>query len=243
MAGLCGIAGPMALTVYFAAPALTNWPYAGASAAQLTAYATGHQTLFFAGAWFQATGTLLSIVFFLAIVQLAGAPTRLPGLVVIVASAALLSLVLVEAALLIEVPLAAANGDSAAVVTTFALSNGVFARVFPLAPASATYIGLGVVILGSRVMHRGFGYVAVGLGVAFEVAGIVAVFTIVGLILAIVLSMIQSSGSSPPRSPFCGSAGNGPAVYYEQGPREGTLGRKPKSWIGNLNWWRCRFRL
>jgi hypothetical protein len=87
VAGLFGIAGPIALTVYFAAPALTNWPYAGASAAQLTAYANTHQTLFFAGAWFQATGTLLTIVFFLAIVQLAGAATRLPGLVVIVACA------------------------------------------------------------------------------------------------------------------------------------------------------------
>jgi hypothetical protein len=191
VAGLCGIAGPIALTVYFAAPALTNWPYAGASAAQLTAYANAHQTLFFAGAWFQATGTLLSIVFFLAIVHLAGAATRLPGLVVIVASAALLGLVLVEAALLTEVPLAAAQGDSATVVTTFDLSNGVFARVFPLAPASATYVGLGAVILGSRVLDRWFGYLAVGLGLAFEVAGIAAIFTFVGLILAIILSVVQ----------------------------------------------------
>jgi hypothetical protein len=181
VAGLCGIAGPIALTVYFAAPALTNWPYAGASATQLTTYASHHQTLFFAGAWFQATGTLLSVVFFLAIVQMAGAATRLPGLVVIVASASLLGLVLVEAALLMEVPLAAANGDSATAVTTFDLSNGVFARVFPLAPASAVYVGLGAVILGSRVLHRWFGYVA----------GIVALFTIVGLILAIILSVVQ----------------------------------------------------
>jgi hypothetical protein len=191
VAGLCGIAGPIALTVYFAAPALTNWPYAGASATQLTTYASHHQTLFFAGAWFQATGTLLSVVFFLAIVQMAGAATRLPGLVVIVASASLLGLVLVEAALLMEVPLAAANGDSATAVTTFDLSNGVFARVFPLAPASAVYVGLGAVILGSRVLHGWFGYVAVGLGLAFEAAGIVAVFTIVGLILAIILSVAQ----------------------------------------------------
>jgi hypothetical protein len=191
VAGLCGVAGPIALTVYFAAPALTNWPYAGTSAAQLTAYANTHQTLFFAGAWFQATGTLLSIVFFLAIVQLAGAATRLPGLVVIVASAALLGLVLVEAALLMEVPLAAAHGDSATVVTTFDLSNGVFARVFPLAPASAAYLGLGAVILGSRLLNRWFGYFAVGLGLAFEVAGIVAIFTFVGLILAIILSVVQ----------------------------------------------------
>ncbi len=191
IAAVCGIAAPIALTVYFAAPALTNWPYAGASAAHLTTYANTHQTLFFAGAWFQATGTLLSIVFFLAIVQLAGAATRLPGLVVIVASAALLGLVLVEAALLMEVPLAAAHEDSATVVTTFDLSNGVFARVFPLAPASAAYIGLGAVILGSSVLHRWFGYVAMGLGLAFEVAGIVALFTIVGLILAIILSVVQ----------------------------------------------------
>jgi hypothetical protein len=191
IAGLCGIAGPIALTVYFAAPAVTNWPYAGASAAHLTAYANTHKTLFFAGAWFQATGTLLSIVFFLAIVQLAGAATRLSGLLVIVASAALLGLVLVEAALLMEVPLAAANGDTATVVTTFDLSNGVFARVFPLAPASAAYVGLGAVILGSSVLHRWFGYVAVGLGLAFEVAGIVALFTIVGLVLAIILSVVQ----------------------------------------------------
>jgi hypothetical protein len=191
VAGLCGVAGPIALTVYFAAPALTNWPYAGASAAHLTAYANSHQTLFFAGAWFQATGTLLSIIFFLAIVELAGAATRLPGLVVIVASAALLGLVLVEAALLMEVPLAAANGDAATVVTTFDLSNGVFARVFPMAPASAVYVGLGAVILGSHVLHRWFGYVAVGLGLAFELTGIIALFTLVGLILVIVLSVVQ----------------------------------------------------
>jgi hypothetical protein len=50
----------------------------------------------------------------------------------------------------------------------FALSNGVFARVFPLAPASAAYVGLGAVILGSGVLHRTFGYVAVGLGLANE---------------------------------------------------------------------------
>lgn len=191
IAGLCGIGGPIALTIYFAAPALTNWPYAGASAARLTAYANQHQTLFFAGAWFQATGTLLSIVFFLAIVQLAGAAARLPGLIVIVASAALLGLVLVEAAMLMEVPLAAANGDAATVVTTFDLSNGVFARIFPLAPASAAYVGLGAVILGSTVLHRWFGYVAVGLGLAFEVAGIIALFTTIGLILAIILSVVQ----------------------------------------------------
>lgn len=50
---LCGIAGPIALAVYFAAPAFTSWPYAGAPAAQLTSRASSYQTLFFAVAWFQ----------------------------------------------------------------------------------------------------------------------------------------------------------------------------------------------
>lgn len=191
IAALCGIAGPLALSVYFAAPAFTNWPYGGASAVQLIAYANGHQTLFYAGAWLQVTGTLLSVIFFLALVQLAGAVTRFPGLVVIVASASLLGLVLVEAAFLIAVPIAAAAGDASTVVTAFDLSNGVFVRVFPLAPASGSYLGLGAVILGSQVLQRWFGYAAIAIGLAFVAAGLLAVFSPIGLISAIVLSVAQ----------------------------------------------------
>jgi hypothetical protein len=139
----------------------------------------------------QATGTLLSIVFFLAIVQLARAASQLSGLLVIVASTALLSLVLVEGAFMVAVPQAAMAGDTSTVVTTFALSNGVFVRVFPLAPASASYLALSAVILGSRVLHRTFGYLAAAIGLAFAVAGLVAIFSTLGLVLTIVLSVVQ----------------------------------------------------
>ena len=187
----CGIVGPVFLAIYFAAPAFSNWPYAGATAGQLTSYALGHPSLFYAGAWFQVTGTLLCVIFFLAILQLAGSTTRLPGLLVVVASTTLLGLVLVEAALLVAVPMAAGSGDTATVATTFDLSNGVFVRVFPLAPASISYIALGAVILGSGVLHRWFGFAALGLGIAFEVAGTIAVLSSAGLILTIVLSAGQ----------------------------------------------------
>ena len=188
---LCGIVGPLLLAVYFAAPALTNWPYAGASAKQLTAYALDHSMLFYAGAWFQVTGTVLSIFLFIVIVYLAGALSRVFGVVTIMASAVLLGVVLIEAAFLIAVPIAAANGDSATVATTFALSNGVFVRVFPLAPASLSFLGLGAVILESTVLPRAFGCLALGIGAAFELAGIAAIFSILGLILAIILSIGQ----------------------------------------------------
>ena len=48
LAAFCGIAGPVALTVYFAAPAFLSWPYSRASADQLTSYALSHHTLFYA---------------------------------------------------------------------------------------------------------------------------------------------------------------------------------------------------
>lgn len=191
LAVFCGIAGPIALTVYFAAPAFSQWPYAGASAAQITTYALGHPSLFYAGACFQVTGTLLCVVFFLAILQIAGATMRLPGLLVIVAATSLLGLVLVEAALLVAVPAAAAAGDTATAVTTFDLSNGPFVRVFPLAPASVTYIALGAVLLGSRLLQPWFGFASIGLGIAFELAGMIAVFSSTGLIVTIVLSAAQ----------------------------------------------------
>src|SRR5262245_31849979 len=64
LAVLAGIAGPVLLAGYFGIPALIGWPPASASAATVTAFANAHQVLFFTGGWLQATGALLSIVFF-----------------------------------------------------------------------------------------------------------------------------------------------------------------------------------
>ena len=96
---------------------------------------------------------------------------------------------LIEGAFLMAVPQAAISGDAATVATAFALSNGVFVRVFPLAPASASFVGLGAVIMGSGVLHRWFGYVAVGIGAAFELAGIIALVSGIAVIAVIVLSV------------------------------------------------------
>lgn len=188
----CGVVGTVALIAYFAAPAFLSWPYSGAPAAQLTAYALNHQSVFYAGAWLQSTGTLLCVIFFVGLIRLAGASNRAPGLLVIVASASLLSVVLVESALMVAVPMAASAGDTSTVATTFALSNGVFVRVFPLAPSSATYIALGLTLLASGPIHRAYGYVAVGIGVAFELAGLAAVFSSAALIVVATLAAGQA---------------------------------------------------
>lgn len=190
-AAVCGILGPLMLASYFTAPAILDWPYAGDSPTRLTAYALDHQTLFFAGAWLQITGTLLSVICLLAIVRLATNP-GLAGTLVQVMSAVLVAVVLVEGALMVTVPGAAATGDGSTVATTFALSNGPFARVFPLAPASATYVALGLLILDSAVLHRWFGIVAIAMGIGFELMGTLAVFLSPALIAVAVLAPGQA---------------------------------------------------
>ena len=192
IAAACGLLGAPLLIAYFAAPALLSWPFAGDAPAHLAAYALSHETLFYAGAWLQSTGTLLAVVFFLGLVVLAGAQSRLPGLVVVLGSTALLAVVLIESAFLVAVPMAASSGDLAAVSTTFGLSNGVFARVFPLAPSTATYLALGVVLLRPGLLARRFAYSALSIGVAFEVAGLASIIWSWAAIAAGVMGAAQA---------------------------------------------------
>lgn len=86
-AAACGIAGFVALAIYFAAPAFTGWPYAGAAPADLERYANAHPTLFYAGAWLQVTGALLSVLFFLAVVRMADTQSSSSGIATVVGGA------------------------------------------------------------------------------------------------------------------------------------------------------------
>jgi hypothetical protein len=104
----------------------------------------------------------------------------------------LLSVVVIEAALLEEVPLAAANADQATVATSFALSNGVFTRIFPLAPAPLVFAGTGLALAGTTVLPRVFSRTALLIAGLFLLAGIAAVFGTAGLIFAIVMSVAEA---------------------------------------------------
>jgi hypothetical protein len=74
----------------------------------------------------------------------------------------------------------------------FALSNGVFLRVFPLAPASATLIGLGLVLRRSNLLGRSIATAALGLGIAFEGAGIAAIALPGAVVVLAILSAVQA---------------------------------------------------
>jgi hypothetical protein len=188
-----GIAGPLLLVAYFGTPLLIAWPSAAATPDELIAFATQHTALFYLGGWLQVTGALLSVLFFLVVLQLSGMRARLAGAVTVTGAALLLAVVTIEAAMLEAVPMAASAGDRATVATTFALGNdGVFARIFPLAPAPLLFAGLGLALHSAAVLPRFFGRSALALAGLFVLAGAAAVFGTPGLILAIVLSVLQA---------------------------------------------------
>jgi hypothetical protein len=189
---LAGITGPVLLAAYFIIPALTGWPSPAESAGKLTAYATAHRLLFYLGGWLQATGALLSVVFLLVLLQRSGARRTLAGAATLTGCALLLSVVVIEAAMLEAVPIAAANGDQATVATGFALSNGVFTRIYPLAPAPLVFAGIGFALYQAGILPRVFARTAMLIAGLFLIAGLAAVFGTAGLILATVMSAAEA---------------------------------------------------
>jgi hypothetical protein len=189
---IAGLVGPALLVAYFATPAFVGWPFAGAGADVLVAYANSHSLIFYLGGWLQVTGAAASVVFFLSLVARSGGRGSMGALIAIVGGAVLLAVVCIEAALLVAVPMAAAAGDRATVAAAFALSNGAFARIFGIAPAPLLLGGIGLVLLGSTVLPRFFAWSAIGLALAFVLAAFAAVFGPVGLIVSIVLSVLQA---------------------------------------------------
>ncbi len=206
LVAVSGIVGPIALAVYFATPWLVNWPMGSVTSEQLATFAGHNRNLFFLGAWFQGVGTLLSVLFFVGIVQLARATNHLAGLLALAASAVLLALSLVEGAFLMTVPLAVASGHTATAQTTFDLSTISFVHVFPIVPVPTVLFALGAVILGSKLLPRSVGAAALAIGAAFEIVGFAALFNdafvipIIGLlvveavwIIAAALSLLRVS--------------------------------------------------
>jgi hypothetical protein len=186
---LSGILGTILLGLYFGigfSIGLAQLP-PSVTLAQELSVATQYHNLWFLGTWLQATGSLLSVVFFLALVQRARAVTRLAGLLTILGSAALLAVVLIEGVFTIGLAAAAVNEQQTASLTFFVIMT-VFTYLYPIVPAPVIFLALGTILLGSHLLPRVFGYLAFILGIAFAVVGLVGLFT-TSLLTIVVLSL------------------------------------------------------
>ena len=91
---ICGILGTILLGLYFGvgfSVGLAQLP-PDTTATQVVSIGKEYRNLWFLGTWLQATGSLLSVIFFLALVQKAGRVASLAGLITILGSAVLLLL-------------------------------------------------------------------------------------------------------------------------------------------------------
>lgn len=176
--GLSGIFGTILLGTYFGVGASIGLTQLSSSAsqAQIISAATQYHTMWFLGTWLQATGSLLSVIFFIALAQRAGATTRLAGLLTMLGSTVLLAVVLLEGVFTMDLAQAAVDGHQLASVTSFDIMT-VFTYVYPIVPAPLIFLSLGPILLRSQLLPRAFGYLAIALGVAFEIAGFASLFT------------------------------------------------------------------
>jgi hypothetical protein len=214
---LSGILGTVLLGLYFGVGFSTGLAQLSSAATQtqVVSVATQYHTLWYLGTWLQATGSLLSVVFFLALVQKSGATARLAGLLTTVGSAVLLAVVLIEGVFTIDLAQAAANGHLETSLTSFDLMT-VFTYIYPIVPAPVIFLGLGTILLGSRLLPRVFGFLAFGLGIAFAVVGLIALFTT--SILSIIVLSLQALWVLAAAITLLVSAGTAPDTTAEASP-------------------------
>ena len=165
--------------------AINPGPPAGASAAQMTAFWQQHYDAILWGAWLQAVGPVLIVVFALAIVFLAGATTRLAGWMTLFGAATLMTVSLVEITGYIGT---LQTSPATMFGTSLALIHSV-QRLWFIVAAPALWLPLGLVVLGSAVLPRILGYLALVLAAGYALAG---VFTVLDLTVPVAVQFAAS---------------------------------------------------
>jgi hypothetical protein len=169
-AGLCGILGAVTLVSSFV---INPAPPANFTLAQLRDFAVQHHNSMIVGAWLQGIGSLLLALFTIALIHLAGATHQFAGWVTLLAGTTILMVSLVEVTFYLAAVQAAESADFTSGIVSNALIKAV-QHVFLIAPA--LLLPVGAVLLDSRVLPRAFAYLALAMGSALQILGLVGLF-------------------------------------------------------------------
>lgn len=186
----CGLLGTIALTLYFSAP--FNWmplPPPTATTTQIFEFGKQYHTAILVDTWLQQIGTILSVIFALALVHLAGTSTTLAGKLTLLTSTVIMSLSLAEGTFVLDAVQAGDNGHREAALTCFELTN-VFIHIFLLAPS--LFLMLGFALKRTAILPNFFIVSAIVLGVLFQTLGVIALFDNKFLLLVIGILMLQN---------------------------------------------------
>jgi len=187
---LCGLLGTIALSLYFSAP--FNWmplPPPNATTTQILEFGKKYHTEILLDTWLQQFGTILSVIFALALVQLAGTFTTLAGRLTLLSGTVITSLSLAEGTFALGAMQAGDNGHLEASLTCFELTN-VFIHIFLLAPS--LFLMMGFALKRATILPAFFASAAIILGVLFQSLGVIALFYNQFLIIVIGVLMLQN---------------------------------------------------
>jgi hypothetical protein len=166
LSGLSGVAGVLLLIVSFA---INAGPPPDPSSAELIKFGQQHYANILWGAWMQAVGPVLIVLFAFALVHLAGATQRLAGWMTFFGATVLMTVSLIE----ITFYISALNHDPA--VLPYISLKLIYAvqHLYFIVVAPALFLPLGVVLVGSRILPRVFGYLALLLAACFAALGLI----------------------------------------------------------------------
>lgn len=181
---LIGFIGVVALMISFS---INPGPPAGSTVAQVMTWGKAHETLILAGAWLQAFGSLMSVIFIFALIHLAGAAQKLIGWITAFAVVAIMGVSLVEVSFYISAVQSGLLGNLTLLSMSLILITSI-QHAYVIAPAPTLLIGLGIVLLSSRLFPRIFGYIYLAFGIVMGILGLIGTFvplqTVIDSVLA-----------------------------------------------------------
>jgi hypothetical protein len=175
LAAAAGFGGAAAVGASFGV--LPSPPLITAPLAALTNYAAAHHHVMLAAAWLEGIGTLLQVIFVLAVAHLVGARVGLAGRITTVTCATVLGVSVLYDVTLIAMALSAAIGGVQ--TATAVVAYGLFAaveHVFLIAPP--LLLPLGLVLLRTPALPRLFAWLVVILGTLSPILGLAGLFTV-----------------------------------------------------------------
>jgi hypothetical protein len=166
LSGLSGIIGVVLLITSFA---INVGPPPGATYQELVKFAQQNHALVLWGAWLQAVGPVLIVVFAFALVHLAGAAQRLAGSMTFFGATILMIVSLME----VTFYLSALSPDPITMPSISLKLISAVQHLYFIVAAPALFLPLGIVLVSSRILPRLFGYLALVLATVFALLGVI----------------------------------------------------------------------
>lgn len=171
LSGLSGMAGVVMIIVSFA---INTGPPPNASSSDLLKFGEENYAAILWGAWLQAVGPVLIVLFAFSLVFLAGATQRLSGWMVLFGATALMTVSLIE----ITFYISALHRDPAVMPNISLALISAVQHLYFIVAAPALFFPLGIVLLGSSILPRPFAHLALALAIAFAALGLAFMLTL-----------------------------------------------------------------